>query len=102
MKRYLLDINSYFLDGNDLMLNDGPLPLDTKYDKLIAEDIQSINFTYLDEDNVDLTSPVTISSLRSVRIIITATGPSNELDRTDGKNNTRTLQTTVKCRNLGL
>ncbi|MGD9731569.1 MAG: PilW family protein [Desulfamplus sp.] len=84
---------SYLLNGTDLMLNDGGT------DKLIAENISSLIFTYLDENNA---VTATLNDIRAVTISITAATPTNELDRTVGKNNTRSLTTTVKCRNLGL
>ncbi len=84
---------SYWINGTDLMLNDGGT------DKLIAENISSLIFTYLDENNA---VTATLNDIRAVTISITAATPTNELDRTQGKNNTRNLTATVQCRNLGL
>lgn len=95
---FLKDLNG---DGfaDEFTLNDGPLPLQATYDKLIAENIALLTFSYLDSSNV---ATAVLNNIRAISISITATTPSNELDRTDGKNNTRNLVTTVKCRNLGL
>ncbi|MBF0413433.1 MAG: prepilin-type N-terminal cleavage/methylation domain-containing protein [Desulfamplus sp.] len=86
---------SYWLDGTDLKVNDGGTT-----DKLIAENISALTFTYLKSDNTAATA-ADFSDIRAVTISITATTPANELDRTKG-NNTRNLTATVQCRNLGL
>lgn len=86
---------SYSLISTDLTLNDGGTS------KLLAQNISLLNFTYFDANNSPATA-ADFSDIRAITISITATTSSNELDRTDGTNNTRTLQTTVKCRNLGL
>jgi len=64
----------------------------------IAENIQSLQFLYL---NADGNIAATLSDIRSMQITIVATIDSNELNYT-GANNTRTLTANVKCRNLGL
>jgi type IV pilus assembly protein PilW len=64
----------------------------------IAENIQTLQFTYLDTDGNVTTTP---SDIRSIQITMVATTDANELNYT-GTNNTRTLTTTVKCRNLGI
>jgi type IV pilus assembly protein PilW len=64
----------------------------------IADNIQTLQFTYLDADSNVTT---TLSDIRSIQILIVATTDVNELNYT-GTNNNRTLTTTVKCRNLGL
>jgi len=84
---------SYWLDGTDLWVNDGG------NDKLMAENIASVNTTCLDRDN---TITANAEDVRSITIELTAQTPSDQIDRTRGQNNTRTLETTVTCRNLGL
>ncbi len=69
---------------------------------LLAENIPSLEFAYLDEDGNPIAAPAgQLDDIRAVRITITAGVDSQELDRFP-ENNTRTLTTTVKCRNLGL
>ena len=65
----------------------------------IAENIQTLQFVYLDSSGIVTAN---LSDIRSIQIIIVATTDSNEIDYTNGKNNHRTLTTIVKCRNLGL
>ena len=62
----------------------------------IAENIQSLQFVYLDNAGAPT---ATLADVRAVQITIVATTDSNELNYTNGN---RTLTTTVKCRNLGL
>ena len=64
----------------------------------IAENIQTLQFTYLDGDG-NITA--TLADIRSIQITMVATTDANELNYT-GTNNTRTLTTNVKCRNLGI
>ncbi|MBF0204302.1 MAG: hypothetical protein HQK67_08295, partial [Desulfamplus sp.] len=81
----------------DLTVNDGGTT-----DKLIAENISALTFTYLNASNAVTT---TLTDIRAVTISITAITDAtltNELDRTGGTNNTRTLRATIQCRNLGL
>lgn len=86
---YLFDSNG---DGNiDLGRRNGAR-LDA-----IAENIATLQFTYLDANGVITTN---LSEIRLLQIRITATTDANERDYTNGSN--RTLTTTVKCRNLGL
>ncbi|HKK67984.1 MAG TPA: prepilin-type N-terminal cleavage/methylation domain-containing protein [Bacteroidales bacterium] len=72
----------------------------------LAENIQSLQFTYLDKNGNAMAftaNKIPISDLpdiRSIQIAITATADVDERDYTGGNN--RTLTTTVKCRNLGL
>ena len=61
----------------------------------IAENIQTLNFRYFDADNIEITQPVTattIVNIRSVQISMTAGTGTNQRD----------LSAHVKCRNLGL
>ncbi len=67
--------------------------------QFLAENISTLNFTYLDETN---TATATLADIRSIQVTTTVTTDSNELDRTMGNNNTRTLTAIFKCRNLGL
>ncbi|MCP4670561.1 MAG: prepilin-type N-terminal cleavage/methylation domain-containing protein [Desulfobacula sp.] len=62
----------------------------------IAENIQTLQFAYLDIDGIVTAN---LSDMRSVQITVVATTDANEINRTNGN---RTLSTTVKCRNLGL
>ena len=72
---------TYALDGTDLERNNN----------LIAENIASLNFVYLDEDNNVTTSA---SAVRAVEITLEAT--------TDDNARTQVLITNIKCRNMGL
>jgi len=67
---------------------------------VIAENIASLQFTYLDSAGNAMSSPITLSDIRSIQITIQATTDNNVIDHTGGNN--RTLSTIVKCRNLGL
>lgn len=62
----------------------------------IAENIQTLQFAYLDIDGIVTAD---LADIRSVQITVVATTDANEINRTNGN---RTLSTTVKCRNLGL
>ena len=62
----------------------------------IAENIQTLQFAYLDIDGI---ATADLSDIRSVQVTVVATTDANEINRTNGN---RTLSTTVKCRNLGL
>jgi len=93
----LQSIEYYLYDS----LSDGTIDLGRRNGArldAIAENIQSLQFLYLDADG---NIPATLSDIRSVQITIVATTDSNELNYT-GANNTRTLTANVKCRNLGL
>ncbi len=70
----------------------------------IAENIQTLQFSYLDATGTVMAMPIAAADLpniRSVQITIVATTDANELNRT-GANNTRSLTTIIKCRNMGL
>jgi type IV pilus assembly protein PilW len=78
-------------------LSDGDNDIGRKEDsdnrQAIAENIQSLTFSYLDSEGAVLTAPVDLSAIRAVRIDITAgLDPGAE----------RTVSAVVKCRNLGL
>ena len=66
--------------------------------RLLAENIASLSFDYLDADG---NSTATLADIRAVNVTLTAGVDSGELNRL-GTNNTRTLSSTVKCRNLGI
>lgn len=67
----------------------------------IAENIQSLTFSYLDGDGSVLSTPVDISAIRAVRIDITAGLDAGDVDYTiPGAE--RSVSAIVKCRNLGL
>lgn len=69
----------------------------------IAENIARLEFTYSDEDGIDMPLPIAaldLPNIRSVHITIEATIDSNETNYFNGNN--RMLTTTVKCRNMGL
>lgn len=73
----------------------------------IAENISVLQFTYLDKDgNLIPTPKSNIDQIRSIHIVITArpdeTLPTSKLEMLKLKDVTRTLETTIKCRNLGL
>lgn len=99
---------SYGLEDNDA---DGDLDLVKEVNgggyQLLAENVQNINITYLDEDGNTITIPSptnnqsTLDEIRALQINITLAVDNKELNRLD-TDNTRSLTTTVKCRNLGL
>jgi prepilin-type N-terminal cleavage/methylation domain-containing protein len=66
--------------------------------QVIAENILNLNFSYYDANGV---SPGSLADIKSVQITITTTTDVNELART-ANNNTRTLNTSVYLRNMGL
>ena len=66
--------------------------------QVIAENILDLNFSYYD---VNGGNPGSLVDIKSVQITITATTDVNELARTKA-NNTRTLNTRVYLRNMGL
>ncbi len=91
----LQSVEYYLYDS----LNDGTIDLGRRNGaslNIIAENIKSLQFVYLDNAGVITT---TLADIRAVQITIVATTDSNELNYT---NSNRTLTTTVKCRNLGL
>lgn len=70
----------------------------------IAESIQSVTFAYRD-GNGNLLTPLPLSGtdledIRSIQITLVAAPDSAQTDYTGGK--TRTLTTTVLCRNMGI
>jgi type IV pilus assembly protein PilW len=70
---------TYALDGSDLVRNNA----------VIAENMVSLAFDYLDENNI---STPTLADIRSVQITLTA--------RTDDNSINRVLTTQIRCRNL--
>ncbi len=72
---------TYALDGTDLERNDN----------LIAENITSLNFVYLDGVNLPTTSK---SAVRAVEITVVAATEDNV--------RSRSFTTNIKCRNMGL
>jgi len=74
---------TYALDGSDLRRNNGVSA------GVIAENMVSLAFDYLDEDNI---STPTLADIRSVQITLTA--------RTDDNSISRVLTTQIRCRNL--
>lgn len=69
----------------------------------IAENIQSLQFQYLDGSGAVMTTPITgtaLENIRFVRITLVAEADPGQTDYTGGK--TRTLTTTVLCRNMGI
>lgn len=81
---------------------DGDLDLEVQKNaggwRLLAENVASLIFDYLDADG---NSTTILEDIRAVEVSLTATVDSGELNRLD-TNNTRTLSSTVKCRNLGI
>ena len=65
------------------------------YNQAIAENIQSLQFIYLDADGNPTTD---LSGVRAVRLTMTATIDSKERSRM--QDNTRSLSTVIKFRNL--
>ena len=80
---------SYFLSGDDLQSSLDAVPL--------VENVTNLSFVYLAGDDSILPSPVDRDAIRTVRISLTVREPAGG-DRTV----TRTYNTEVKCRNLGL
>lgn len=73
---------------------------------IMAENIQSLLFTYFDADGVDLIPPGAASVadptlIRSVQITIMDRTDINQLSRAANNNNTRSLSTSVYVRNMG-
>ncbi len=81
---------SYFLSGDELESSlDATAPL--------VENVTNLSFVYLAGDNSILPSPVDRDAIRTVRISLTVREPAG-----GGRTVTRTYNTEVKCRNLGL
>ena len=76
-------------DVDDLVRDTGGTEADIE--KVIAENITSLTFKYLDSDGNETG---TLENIRFVQIIITATN--------DDKTKTETLQTRINARNLGI
>ncbi len=93
----------YVLDDSD---GDGVNDELDKNTNTVAENIDALNFVYLDANGDPLADPVSLTDIRSVRVSITArTGRADPgyTDPTTGDNFRRkTLTTQIKCRNLGL
>lgn len=83
-------------DGDNDISQDGTI---------LAENIQNLSFTYLDEDGVET---AVISDMRSVQISVTSAVDQAQLARDTAEgtqtidNSTRTLTTTVNMRNMGI
>jgi type IV pilus assembly protein PilW len=90
------ELIAYRLDGNNTLLQYRPsmnswIP--------IADNIQAINFRYLDRDlNGMVMPPQTLADIRSVVMTITAQ-PVEELTRTAAKQ-AQSLTVQIRCRNL--
>ena len=80
---------SYFLSGDDLQSSLDAVPL--------VENVTNLSFVYLAGDDSILPSPVDRDAIRTVRISLTVREPAG-----GGRTVTRTYNTEVKCRNLGL
>lgn len=65
--------------------------------EIVAENINTLLFTYLDGDGNTTSS---VDEMRSIQVFLEARIDEGETDRTLGNN--RSLTTTIKCRNLGL
>ena len=107
---------TYALAGSDLMRND----VNGAGNQLIAENIDALNFAYLDEDGTVLATPVAnLEDIRSVQITLVAktgrgdTGYTNTaayanqqgteiLPAQNDSFRRRRLTAQLKCRNLGL
>ena len=89
------DISYYLTDADgdgdvdDLVRDTGGTEADIE--KVIAENITSLVFAYLDSDG---NATGTLEDIRFVQIIVTATN--------DDKSKTETLQTRINARNLGI
>lgn len=66
--------------------------------QLLAENIASLTFDYL---NAEGNSTTDLADIRAITVTLTATVDNRDLNRL-GTNNTRSLSSTVKCRNLGI
>jgi type IV pilus assembly protein PilW len=82
----------YFLSGSNLVRDMNPDDdVEDKSDMIIAENISSLNFEYLDSSGAITAVP---DDIRSVRIILVATsGDGSQTDR---------LETRIYARNLGI
>ena len=101
-----LSKRSYYLDAGNILRVDY---LTGGGGQRLAENIKAVTFDYLDENNASLLSgpavPASdIEDIRAVQVTITATSDATVTGALDysPENNTRTLETTVTCRNLGL
>lgn len=115
----ILDTNedvTYALTDND---GDGDLDLE-RNNNLIAENIDALNFVYLDANSTVLDMAVdSISNIRSIQVTVVARTGQGDVDYTDNTSYTNrqgneilapqndkyrrtVLTTTIKCRNLGL
>jgi type IV pilus assembly protein PilW len=95
------DITYSLYDSNDADTLDDDLGRDTGGgNQPVAENISSLTFSYFDEDG---NSTADLSQIRSVEITLTAQTAERDPDYTpNGGYRTRTLETVVKVRNMGL
>jgi len=78
-------------DGDTDLVRDTPQAGEDIADRVIAENIVSLNFTYLDGDG---NTTASLSAIRFVQISLTAATEDNE--------NNSVLTTRINCRNLGI
>lgn len=72
----------------------------TSHRDVIAENINTLQFVYINAAGNTMASPINADDVRSIQISIETTTDSGEVDHTLGNN--RMFTTTIKCRNLGL
>ncbi len=81
----------YYLAGGDLVRDVNPGVVEDKSDMVIAENIASLTFDYLDSSGA---TTAVLDNIRFVRITLVA--------RNDDNTKTDTLQTRIFARNLGI
>lgn len=94
---------TYSLMGNEIKKDEGG-GMQLLAENITANPNSEDLFKYLDENGVELSIPIDqadINDIRSIQITVTTSTDSNPLSHSID-NNSRTLTTTVKCRNLGL
>ncbi len=97
LKTVAFDLFDSLSDGDD----DIGMKINVDNRQAIAENIQSLTFTYLDSDGNGLAAPIDLSDIRAVRIDITAGLDAGAVDHTiPGAK--RSVSAVIKCRNLGL
>ena len=95
---------TYEYAGNDLYIYEGadlgsppPVPPATE---ILIDNVSALSFTYRDADGVAIALPVSASDLANIRTVdISITCQGKDYNR---KDITRTLQTRISCRNLGM